>query len=533
MNSLLPSWMKDLEDLKKPVPPCPHGDSLDLQHMTHTSTSFLRPSEFRAGVSMIFLALYACEAGIFLALLSLYRAATRSDIWSFLRSNAGWMFLCSSILIISSLGWAIHMVRKCAPTKIRTMYLWMGMNLVMLVLMLGSVEILARVLSKQVGTGQIESGQVHRLDERLLGRILYPQQWSQFSANTKMVIDRMVHEGSYLAQDRILGWTITPSRRDETGQYLSSAEGLRSPRVGMSFADLRVRHTEFSEQPASVRIALMGDSFTFGLEVRCEESWGHALEGLLQSHAQVLNFGVSAYGLEQAFLRYEKDARAWKPQIVIISIINEMITRVNNIYPFLQNPEWNVPFARPMLAMTNDSLTPINAPLPDPGQIFSRTAITELPYLDLDDYYRAYQWERGGMWHLLEKSYFFRFAYSFRAPTDDRNEERTQKALQMSQFVIQDFVREVLKDGAVPLVVYFPTKNDLLRSAEPLNTYEPLAVRMLRNAGIKYFDPTDCLIRIEASDAYMKGGHYSPPANTQIARCLAPVLREMLGEPKR
>jgi hypothetical protein len=397
-----------------------------------------------------------------------------------------------------------------------------GMNLVMLVLTLGSTEIFARLLSKQNAAG-----------EEVLGVILYPKQWSQVAAYHKKVIDEVNYEDSYLAYDRILGWTVAPSSSDRTGLYFSSAEGLRSPRVGMSFADLRTRHSKVSDQPASVRIALIGDSMTYGYEVRCEESWGHALEAHLQPHTQVLNFAIAAYGLNQALLRYEKDARPWKPQIVVIGITSYMIKRDNNIYPFLKNYEWAFPFARPRLVMKDDMLTTINHPLPDPRQIFDNTAISGVPYLDLDDYYRPFQWERGGVWHLLERSYIFRFAYSFRTPNDGREEERTQKALQASKFEIQYLVREVLEDGAVPLVVYLPYKDELGISTEPQNALVPLSARMLRNAGIEYFDPTACLIGVKASDAYMKGGHYSPQANTHIADCLQPVLRGMIDGLKR
>ena len=38
MDSLLPAWMKDLEDLKKTVRRCPHCGSLEPQHMAHAST---------------------------------------------------------------------------------------------------------------------------------------------------------------------------------------------------------------------------------------------------------------------------------------------------------------------------------------------------------------------------------------------------------------------------------------------------------------------------------------------------------------
>jgi hypothetical protein len=471
---------------------------------------------------MIFFALCACEAGIFLALVSLYRAATRPDIWSFLPSKPGLAFVCSSIIIVFSIGWAIRTVRNCVPTNNKYVFMAIGMNLVMLVLTLGSTEILARLLSKQTTVG-----------ETVLGVVLYPKQWSQVATSYKKVIDEIAYEDSYVAYDRILGWTLAPSSSDRTGLYFSSAEGLRSPRVGMSFADLRSRHSKVSDQPASVRIALIGDSMTYGYEVRCEESWGHALEALLQPHTQVLNFALVAHGLNQALLRYEKDARPWKPQIVVIGITSTMIKRDTSIYVFLDEPEWGFPFARPRLVMKDDILTTINHPVPDPGQIFANTSISEVPYLDLDDYYRPFQWERGGMWYLLERSYIFRFAYSLRPPVDDRKEDRNLRAMRLSQFVAQRLVREVLKDGAVPLVVYLPYKSELGLSTEPQNAYVPLSARMLRNAGIEYFDPTACLIGVKVSDAYMKGGHYSPKANTHIADCLQPVLRGMIDGLKR
>ena len=38
MDSLLPAWMKDLEDLKKMVARCPHCGSLEPQHMARANT---------------------------------------------------------------------------------------------------------------------------------------------------------------------------------------------------------------------------------------------------------------------------------------------------------------------------------------------------------------------------------------------------------------------------------------------------------------------------------------------------------------
>jgi hypothetical protein len=87
----------------------------------------------------------------------------------------------------------------------------------------------------------------------------------------------------------------------------------------------------------------------------------------------------------------------------------------------------------------------------------------------------------------------------------------------------------VRQDGAVPLVVYLPYKDEIALSAESEAKDLPLSARMLRNANIKYFDPTACLMTMKVSDAYMRESHYSPQASAQIARCLTPVIQKLLG----
>ena len=106
--------------------------------------------------------------------------------------------------------------------------------------MFGGAELLARLLSLEIAAGKVHHiDETHHVDERLFGRTLYPANWSRLAGNIQKVIDRMAQEGSYLIDDPVVGWTNGHSRRDKTGRYFSSAEGLRSPRAGMSFSDPR------------------------------------------------------------------------------------------------------------------------------------------------------------------------------------------------------------------------------------------------------------------------------------------------------
>jgi hypothetical protein len=432
-------------------------------------------------------------------------------------SSPGAVLFGASAIALFSIGWTVWILRKIGQK--RKVFMEIIMNLVMLVLAVGSAELVGHLLVKQTASG-----------ETVLGVVLYPKDWSKFASYYQKVIDRMAQESSHNTFDGVLGWGLTPSHTDVTGEYFNSAEGLRAPRAGLSFADPRTRHSGIASKPATIRIALVGDSFTYGAEVRCEDTWGHHLEGLLQAHnVQVLNFGIGAYGLNQTLLRYEKDARPWQSHIVIIGLNNAMITRSTNIYPIFKDPEWGFPLARPRLIIKDDTLTTINAPIPAPKEIFSHLSVGALPYLHLDDYYRSFEWERGGFWTPLEKSYIFRLAYSFRPPSDARQEERNENASSLAKSVIQRLVSDITQDRAVPLVVYFPSKEELPRLAQASPNYVPLPVRVLKNAAIDYFDATPCLAGLKISDVFMAHSHYSPVANEHIARCLEPALLNILS----
>ena len=275
---------------------------------------------------MFFFILCIGEAATLLALLCLYRAPSKVDTFSFLLSLPGVLFVCSSIILTLSISWVIRTFRISGLPVRKRLAMASVLNILILVLTVGSIEILVRIFSTRIAAG-----------ETIRGVLLHPRKWSDVVALYKPMLEQMTHDNSFLIYDPTLGWTVAPSRRNTTGQDASSAEGLRAPRVGMSFADRRTRHSGLSKKAATVRVALIGDSMTYGSEVRCEDSWGHVLEAHLGPAVQVLNFGVVAYGLNQVWLRYERDTQPWKPQIVLIGITSEEILRIISVYHFLMN----------------------------------------------------------------------------------------------------------------------------------------------------------------------------------------------------
>ena len=81
----------------------------------------------------------------------------------------------------------------------------------------------------------------------------------------------------------------------------------------------RVRH----KPPGTVRIAVLGDSFIEAIQVPLEQSVTALLEARLGAHlrpstVEVLNFGVSNYGVGQYLLLYDAEVRAFDPDYVVV-----------------------------------------------------------------------------------------------------------------------------------------------------------------------------------------------------------------------
>ena len=103
-----------------------------------------------------------------------------------------------------------------------------------------------------------------------------PRDWEVAIEWNRDLLSRSPSNISYFVHDSLLGWTVGPSRQSKDGLYFSSKEGIRSPQAGIAYSEVR-------DLP---RIAIVGDSCTFGLEVPFESTWGKKLEEHLPFRAQ-------------------------------------------------------------------------------------------------------------------------------------------------------------------------------------------------------------------------------------------------------
>ncbi|HKW12423.1 MAG TPA: hypothetical protein VJO33_18695, partial [Gemmatimonadaceae bacterium] len=364
------------------------------------------------------LLLYALELTAFLVLLALYKKVGR-PMSVFLPTPAGKMMILGAGTFTV---FAIALLVALRSRTVRRRFLpTLALNVGVLAVLFLTAEITIRALASPSPSGPYFGD-----------KLLLPRSWEHESARQRAVLTEAAVRHSYLAPDADLGWSIRPSARSkdynlefelaylrqlqrsspgdmkagsgprvsatDDSVYQSSAEGLRSPRAGMSFAALPHRH----------RIALVGDSFTFGLEVRYEETWGQQLETALGGDYQILNFGVDGYGVDQAYLHFRRDVIQWHPDVVILGVVSDDLHRTMCVYGFLCFPGSEMPFSKPRFVVVGDSLQLLPRPANSSDSVFAKRTIAELPLIQYDHDFDPYEWD----WHSYDHSYAIRYLLS-------------------------------------------------------------------------------------------------------------------------
>jgi hypothetical protein len=345
------------------------------------------------------------------------------------------------------------------------------------------------------------------------GTTLLPKDWHAVTTWNRRLLEENPRSISYLVPDDLLGWTVAPNRTSKDGLYMSSQEGIRSQEVGVSLKE---------SQPA-YRIAIVGDSFTFGLGVPFENTWGAQLKRKLNEKVEILNFGVDGYGIDQAYLRYHRDAKPFKSKMVVFSFVEWDLLRALHVYPFIGLPEWSIPFAKPRFTMLNEKLELLNTPLMAPKHLFELQTVSSLPFIEYESGYAAEQWE--GQWY--QHSALVRYLLS-RFPRWPKASSLFSEAtmVDINAEILGRFVREAEIADMIPLLVYLPSRTDF---KEEERRQRALLFSALRNKGLPYEDLTPCMRRGVYSEMFLKGdSHYSTEGNALAAECLKPIIQKRM-----
>jgi hypothetical protein len=279
-----------------------------------------------------------------------------------------------------------------------------------------------------------------------------------------------------------LGWLPRPGRVSTGWTSNVDASGVRSNGGSISTTG----------RP----ILAVGDSFTFGDEVEDHETWAAHLESLLKR--RVLNAGVGAYGIDQAFLRAELLLDQYDPEVVILSFISDDINRTEySYYPYGRG--W-----KPYFRYRDGALVLQNVPVPQErapsGARNLETLRRALGFSFLAD--AVLRRTFPGWWH------------------DYPTIEQVHQDGEAVSVDLLDRLHSLMKArGGRLIVIALATKGRIGG-----NTRLPNLVKRAREKGMDVLDLSTEVLELPPSELqglFLPGGHYSPATNRSIAERIA------------
>lgn len=280
-----------------------------------------------------------------------------------------------------------------------------------------------------------------------------------------------------LQHDPELGWTPRPGKHVIHGATATvNAEGRRVTPPGL---------------PAAQRVALLGDSFTYGEEVEDQETFAWGLAE--RTPYRVVDYGVPSFGVDQMVLRLERDVLAEAPDVVVMAISSPMFIR--SMAP------WDA-WMKPYFTLEDGQLVPHNTPVPPPAEVLD--GLAELRIVD------------------LARIWYDTLTHNLQDPI--RIAALNEALLRRGQAAARDA-------GAVPVILWLPIP-ELVGNRRAARM--PVALRVLCAEPEAFcVDPTARFRAArEQGVELVRGAHYSPEAHRLVAHALADAL-EVADLPRR
>lgn len=334
-------------------------------------------------------------------------------------------------------------------------------------------------------------------------------------------------DDTYIQFDPVLGWTIRPATTAELGgvTYTSNSIGVRSR-----------REYQLAKPEGITRIAALGPSFTLGQEVQDSAAWPALMEEA-RPDLEVMNWGVGAYGTDQAFLRYKTQVLPYQPDIVLIGYEEDNLWRNANRYRPYYTRSTGIPLTKPVYTLNHDSLVLLENPF---------TRIDDLHYTLLNapdrfveltcpqDYFCQETLYRSQRLDLLMSFRFLRtLIFEMQNPGEASKTELTNNPEKQTLLLIELFIKEVLAQPATPVVILFPQQPTTLSNYEKgmLADYQKVIAPFQERLKLPVIDLAPALVQAKQDGRHQyqdffvnEGGHYSELGNQVVAQTVLQQL---------
>lgn len=273
----------------------------------------------------------------------------------------------------------------------------------------------------------------------------------------------------YHQYDNELGWT--------TKENVSGADrpNPQEPAVQVSINGKGYRGKEYpdSKPSGTSRVAILGDSITFGYGVEERDGYPAIAQQKLGPAFQVINRGVTGYGLDQEYLLFKRSVLRQQPDLVIVGFSG------GDIYDLTCSTRLGIP--KPYFTVVDGQLT-----LHRPPAEFSKVN-------DRDIFFRgrplqSFLFRHAHLFRLL----FYRYSDKFKEDNVSIEEMTVFEGGKVASAIIRDWKKICDENGIKLLFLVIPQedwlKEDRKGKGAAFRTAHVAAVQMLEDLGLEYVD---------------------------------------------
>jgi hypothetical protein len=219
-------------------------------------------------------------------------------------------------------------------------------------------------------------------------------------------------------------------------------------------------------------MATFGDSYVYCDDIKDIHTWQEKSSKILQ--LDVLNFGGSGYGTDQALIRFRKVGPHLKTPIVALGVTTENINRIVNRYRPFYYPRTAVTLTKPRFVLEAGQLRLMENPIASKEEVARLTDPSFMAVIgDGDHWYQESEFPERAFPHsrMLFSGAFWREAFQGHAgpqindmqprPWANLWSQPETRALMLA--IIDAFVSEAKDAGKKPLLMIMPRRADLVR----------------------------------------------------------------------
>jgi hypothetical protein len=311
--------------------------------------------------------------------------------------------------------------------------------------------------------------------------------------------------------DARLGWKNSPGRH---GRYTREEFSYD---LNINSLGMRYREVSMQKPARKTRIAVLGDSFVWGIGVSDQDRFTEQVEEMTGGKYELLNFGVSGYGPIQHYLMFDEIVKGFSPDVVLITFC------LGN--DFADNVFWKrYGYYKPYVRETGGPDVVIAGyPLPRAGEFFDGA-----PMGWLTNHSRLYTLGLAGLKRVLASVQYFGQAGLVGADESERDIYFPSQSASAGHFadsmaainekLLAQIREKAVKSSVKLAVVVAPTKCEYGacfagEEARNMRARDRL-LQTLRELDIQVIDKTEVM---GISDFWKTDGHWRPSGHAKIA----------------